>query len=101
MSITTRSKYLQGPTRNPHKGLGGACCSHPPFGHRIFDPFHFPEVIKKLQVLDHRVWIENRIQRRIDFVLQRKHVPTDFTLTVLEHAGVKASKNVWRILLGI
>jgi hypothetical protein len=51
-------------------------------------------MLEHLKISLHALGIEHRVQRRVDFVLQREDVPADLALSELEHAGVEAAKSV-------
>lgn len=58
-------------------------------------------MIEQLQILDHRIRVEYRIDRCIHFVFEGKDIPADFAMGVLEHACVESAEDVRGVVLGI
>ena len=49
----------------------------------------------------HGAAVQDCVQRRLDLVLERKAIPSDLAMRVLEHTCVEATEHVWRVELRV
>lgn len=61
---------------------------------RVLYALDLPQMLEHLGVPLHALRVEHRVERRVDFIFERKHVPSDLALRKFEHARVKSTKRV-------
>ena len=73
--------------------------SHPALAQGTLDTLDLPEVVEKFQILDHRLRVNDSVDRRVHLVLEGEDIPANLTVRVLEHARVEPAEDVCGIVL--
>lgn len=73
----------------------------PARGQCRIDALELPELNKEPLVALHRLRIEDRVDRRVDLVIEHERVPPNFAVRVGQHACVKPAADVRWVELGV
>ena len=81
MNPTWKSQECPRAPRSPHPGRT----------QRRLNPLHFPKVVEYLEIVHHRVRVQDRVYGRVHFILKCEDIPPNFPMRVFHHTYVEST----------